>query len=134
MSSNKNSQIRGTSLGCFQIGKILKLGALPLFNLKWKDFLNQRHSPCLFSVNTLNSLSPIMHILWLSLRIQSHNAQSKTERLFTWIKWLWSFLIKRMVWVSNVIISQKTYSKGLPFAHLKKEKMILFKTDKNTTL
>ena len=32
------------------------------------------------------------------------------------------------------MISQKTYLKGLPFAHLKMEKMIFFKTDKNTTL
>jgi hypothetical protein len=39
-----------------------------------------------------------------------------------------------MVWLSNVMISQKTYSKGLPFAHLKKEKMIFLKIDKNTTL
>ena len=39
-----------------------------------------------------------------------------------------------MVWQSNVMISQKTYSKGLPFAHLKKEKMIFLKTNKNTTL
>jgi hypothetical protein len=39
-----------------------------------------------------------------------------------------------MVWLSNVMISQKTYSKGLPFAHLKMEKMIFLKIDKNTTL
>ena len=39
-----------------------------------------------------------------------------------------------MVWLSNVMISQKTYSKGLPFAHLKKEKMIFLKIDKNITL
>jgi hypothetical protein len=32
--SDKNSQIRGTPFVCFQIGKILKLGALPFFNLK----------------------------------------------------------------------------------------------------
>jgi hypothetical protein len=33
------------------------------------------------------------------------------------------------------MISQKTYSKGLLFAHLKKKKkMIFLKTDKNTTL
>jgi hypothetical protein len=35
------------------------------------------------------------------------------------------------------MISQKTYSKGLPFAHLKKKKkkkIIFLKTDKNTTL
>jgi hypothetical protein len=32
------------------------------------------------------------------------------------------------------MISKKTSSKGLPFAHLKKEKMIFFKIDKNTTL
>ena len=35
-----------------------------------------------------------MHILWLPLRIQSHNAQSKKARLFTWIQWPRSFLIK----------------------------------------
>jgi hypothetical protein len=42
-----------------------------------------------------------------------------------------------MVWLLNVMISQKTYSKRLPFAHLKKEKKkkkIFLKTDKNTTL
>ena len=39
-----------------------------------------------------------------------------------------------MVWLSNVMIGWKTYSNGLPFAHLKKEKMIFLKTDKNTTL
>ena len=32
------------------------------------------------------------------------------------------------------MISQKTYSKGLPFAHLKKEKMNFLKNDKNTIL
>ena len=39
-----------------------------------------------------------------------------------------------MVWLSYVIFSQKTYLKGLPFAHLKKEKMIFLKIDKNITL
>ena len=94
MSSDKNSQIRGTPLVCFQIGKILKLRALPLFNLKWKEFLNQRHSLWLFSVNTFNFSSTIKHILLLSLRVQSHNAQSKKARLFTWIQWPRSFPIK----------------------------------------
>ena len=88
-----NSQIKGTPFICPQI-KIFKLGALPLFNLKWKEFLNHRHSPWLFSVNTLNYSSTIMHIFLLSLRIQSHNAQSKKARLFTWIQWPRSFLIK----------------------------------------
>ena len=97
MSSNKNSQIKDTPLVCFQIGKILKLRALSLFNLKWKEFLNQKHSLCLLLVNTLDSSSIIMHILWLPLRIQSHNAQSKKARLFTWIQ-MTLFLSNKREW------------------------------------
>jgi hypothetical protein len=31
-----------------------------------------------------------------------------------------------MVWLSNVMIGRKTYSKGLPIAHLKKKKKMIF--------
>ena len=133
MSSDKNSQTRNTPLVCFQIGKILKLRALPLFNLKWKEFLNQKHSLCLLSVNTSNSSSTIMHIIWFLLRIQSHNSQSKKARLFTWIQ-MTLILPNKREWFGYRISCQKTYSKGLPFAHLKMEKIIFLKIDKNTTL
>jgi hypothetical protein len=75
-----------------------------------------------------------MHILWLSLRIQSHNAQNKKQGCLHEFNDFDPSYRKRMVWLSNVMINQKTYSKGLSFAYLKKEKMIFLKTDKNTTL
>ena len=122
MSSNKNSQTRGTPLVCFQKGKILKLKALPFFTLKWKEFINQKHSLCLFSVNTLNSSSTVMHILWLPLRIQSHNAQSKKLRLFTWIEWHWSFPIKENDLAIKSHDRPKDLFEGNTFCSFEKEK------------
>ena len=71
--------------------------------------------------------------IWSEVSIITMVDQVFSNKLLNYV-WTWSSQKRYVGSLSNIMISQKTYSKGLPFAYLKKEKMIFLKIDKNTTL